>query len=60
MGQMRTVVYVDEYDMLLSINTIHTSKYLMNKITDNGVGNLVKSIFKTISSALSLLKTLFG
>lgn len=60
MGQMSTVVYVEGYDMLAHMNTIQTSKYLMNKVTDNGVGNLVESIFKTISSTLSLLKTLFG
>ena len=57
---MTAVVYVEGYDIQAHENTLVTTKYMMDTVTDNKAGKTATAIFGTIKSCLNLLKTLFG
>ena len=59
-GRMSAVVYVEGYDILSYVNTLYTSEYIVDTLTDNTIGDMAESLFSIVKSCISLLDTLFG
>ena len=57
--QITSTAYAESVDVLNYVNTVRTTKYVMGKLKDTAVGGVVNSVIDALSSAITLLKTIF-